>query len=72
MGEAGRRTGGRLGSRDRGGALFGILLTGNVNTAQPALAAWADLHPRLPSPFCSTSEDLKEEGPPWQGHLPGE
>ena len=29
-----------------GGALFGILLPGNVNAAQPAPAAWADLHPR--------------------------
>ena len=32
----------------------------------------ANLHPWLPSPSCSTSEDLKEAGQPWQGHLLGE
>lgn len=34
-----------------GGALFGILLPGNVNTAQPAPAARADLHPWLTLAF---------------------
>lgn len=54
-----------------GGALFGILLPGNVNTAQPARQPGLISILGLPLLFCSTSEDLKEAGQPWQGHWMG-